>query len=450
MDVYQMKVQNRAVMKAAGGAKQLCLQFPDQLLFNPAGAELGRELIVLANKGSSGRDIVPARFKHSSPHGAEVGVRSVDKQLLVAEIRVDKECILCFDEGLVLFRFEPCGHAQVCLECLNSWRRVSASKKAGHTSCPTCRKPIQNLPKEPVAWKMLTHVTSVVNDHNETMSGVRTIHRGSVGAGAGGAGTALNSWTCAICGVQDNQDWRCTGCNTTRSMSSETTANLYNQAQALAYGDTNTLHRRKDEEDECEGTEEEEERPRYHVLCCELGGQLCERDVRHYFDSYYGAGAVKDMQFKTGSALVQFGFSVQQAAEISVECLGIWQHTMCVGTSLERKFRIVEYRQFPICTRTRANGFIFHCSNATFRECVSKSLFGAPQNHLRRMQEHIGADTALFLYNVEDKKLHGVWKRIGEAKVMTGSCCAIKHMGLIMALAILFTSCAQRCSHTNL
>jgi hypothetical protein len=149
--VYQMKAQNRAVMKAAGGAKQLCLQFPNQLLFNPAGAGLGHELIVLIHSGES----IGTTPIHSGT--ARTVVRScADKQMVMAaEARsADIECILCFDEGLVLFQFEPCGHAQVCLECLSSWRRVSASKEAGYTSCPTCRKPIQNLPKEPVAWQM--------------------------------------------------------------------------------------------------------------------------------------------------------------------------------------------------------------------------------------------------------------------------------------------------------
>jgi hypothetical protein len=409
--VYQMKAQNRAVMKAAGGAKQLCLQFPNQLLFNPAGAGLGHELIVLVHSGES----IDTRGT------ARTVVRScADKQMvMVAEASADIECILCFDEGLVLFRFEPCGHAQVCLECLSSWRRVSASKEAGYTSCPTCRKPIQNLPKEPVAWQMPAYVS------NGAIVGVDTggAETNTGSTGAGGGGTALNTWTCALCDVQDNRDWRCTGCNTTRSMSSETSAN---QAQALAYSYTNIKQMkplRENKEDAGEGEEEEgddeedEHRPRYHVLCCRLGGQLCEQDVQQYFDEYYGAGAVKDIRFKTGSALVQFGFSVQRAAEIATECVRMWGGTMCVGTPLERKFRIEEYKQSYSRTRSAADGFIFHCSHETFSECVSKALFGAPQNHLRRMQEHIGADTVLFLYNAEDKKLHGVWKRSCEAKV---------------------------------
>jgi hypothetical protein len=476
-DVYQMSPQNRAAMKAAGGAKLLCSKYRGDLTF-VAGRVPGHEKIKLArgNSGSSGggsgggddggENAKEVNVKHMGATSFSIPISSRDpiqNQSMVSRrlpsarrkaarrrmeeeeeekeeekeeeededeektrADADLECIVCFDEGLELFRFEPCGHAQVCLECLSSWRRVSASKEAGYTSCPSCRMPIENLPKEHLGWKKPTGLITGVGG---AVAGT------GAGAGAGtGAGRAAGirtgsmiKWNCAICEVKDNGDWRCTGCNTTRSLSSETAVS---RAQVLA------------------GGAEEAGRPRYHVFCGRLGSVIGEEDVRQFFNQYYGADAVQDMRFKPGSAWVQFGFTVRRAAEMAAECFG--SGIICAGTPKEREIWIEKYKDFGLNSRestptrptaagaaagttavavparggasnsNELNGFIFFCSRETFRECVSKSLFGSPGSNLRRMKETIGADTLLFLYNIQTKKVHGVWKRDGEAKVGHG------------------------------
>jgi hypothetical protein len=120
---------------------------------------------------------------------------------------VDTECIVCFEEGLKLFQFEPCGHAQVCPDCISGWRRASASKEAGHTSCPTCRKPIENLPRDTApAWKIPAPPPNA--GRSDGVGGSVSGTGAAGGSSRGSARSSLVRWNCAQCHAQGNGDWR--------------------------------------------------------------------------------------------------------------------------------------------------------------------------------------------------------------------------------------------------
>jgi len=61
-------------------------------------------------------------------------------------------------------------------------------------------------------------------------------------------------------------------------------------------------------------------------------------------------------------------------------------------------------------------GAIFQASAATLGECLSKQLFGAPRGQWASVVRHCSAAnrTAIFLYCISDKKLHGVFDAVGE------------------------------------
>ena len=59
-------------------------------------------------------------------------------------------------------------------------------------------------------------------------------------------------------------------------------------------------------------------------------------------------------------------------------------------------------------------GYLFHCSNATEGDCMRLCLLGLPLGSLSSMRE-IGPSTALFLYNFQSKKLHGIFAPNGFA-----------------------------------
>ncbi|KAL0648949.1 hypothetical protein Bca4012_047240 [Brassica carinata] len=63
-------------------------------------------------------------------------------------------------------------------------------------------------------------------------------------------------------------------------------------------------------------------------------------------------------------------------------------------------------------TKTQLGGVVFGCTKHTFKECLSKHLFGLPYNHISYVQK---IDTALplFLFNYSDRKLHGIFEAAG-------------------------------------
>jgi hypothetical protein len=54
-------------------------------------------------------------------------------------------------------------------------------------------------------------------------------------------------------------------------------------------------------------------------------------------------------------------------------------------------------------------GYLFHCSSATEQECFHRMLFGAPQREWGKIQL-VGLDTLLFMFNVNTKMMHGVFR----------------------------------------
>eukprot|EP01023_Acetabularia_acetabulum_P037187 TRINITY_DN35218_c0_g1_i1.p1 TRINITY_DN35218_c0_g1~~TRINITY_DN35218_c0_g1_i1.p1 ORF type:complete len:367 (+),score=35.78 TRINITY_DN35218_c0_g1_i1:47-1102(+) len=66
---------------------------------------------------------------------------------------------------------------------------------------------------------------------------------------------------------------------------------------------------------------------------------------------------------------------------------------------------------------TEVFGFVFMCSDDTYRECVGRRLFGMPKQHLK-VVELIKKGTVLFLYNFQKKELYGVFQAQGNGKFM--------------------------------
>jgi hypothetical protein len=60
-------------------------------------------------------------------------------------------------------------------------------------------------------------------------------------------------------------------------------------------------------------------------------------------------------------------------------------------------------------------GFVFHCSDATFAECRGRGLLGAKPYLLKKMQQHIGPNTAVWLYNFQSQTLFGPFVPSGSA-----------------------------------
>lgn len=53
---------------------------------------------------------------------------------------------------------------------------------------------------------------------------------------------------------------------------------------------------------------------------------------------------------------------------------------------------------------------MFICNKETYRECMELSLLGLPRQHLRVVKQLRERETALFLFNVSDRRLHGVFE----------------------------------------
>uniref|UniRef100_A0ACD5XYD4 Uncharacterized protein n=1 Tax=Avena sativa TaxID=4498 RepID=A0ACD5XYD4_AVESA len=58
---------------------------------------------------------------------------------------------------------------------------------------------------------------------------------------------------------------------------------------------------------------------------------------------------------------------------------------------------------------------IFGCTNSTIAECHARQLFGLPRSHLSYVQ-NIKEGLPLFLFNYDDRRLHGIYEAAGNGK----------------------------------
>lgn len=73
----------------------------------------------------------------------------------------------------------------------------------------------------------------------------------------------------------------------------------------------------------------------------------------------------------------------------------------------------------------RPGGFLFICSDSTFVECISRSLFGLPKRFIGDLLNGINVGgnthgvpaTQLFLFNIDTCMLHGVFEAASEAAI---------------------------------
>ncbi|KAI9075996.1 hypothetical protein K1719_042068 [Acacia pycnantha] len=66
-------------------------------------------------------------------------------------------------------------------------------------------------------------------------------------------------------------------------------------------------------------------------------------------------------------------------------------------------------------------GVIFGCTNNTIQECISKLLFGLPAAHISYVKL-IRPGLPLFLFNYNDRKLHGIFEAASEGKMNIDPC----------------------------
>eukprot|EP01084_Bolivina_argentea_P116556 207081_1 len=62
------------------------------------------------------------------------------------------------------------------------------------------------------------------------------------------------------------------------------------------------------------------------------------------------------------------------------------------------------------------DGMMFICSNETYAECVDIKLLGLPKQYLRLVKELNPDKSALFLFNMTERMLHGVFKATGNGE----------------------------------
>ncbi|CAH2074639.1 unnamed protein product [Thlaspi arvense] len=67
-------------------------------------------------------------------------------------------------------------------------------------------------------------------------------------------------------------------------------------------------------------------------------------------------------------------------------------------------------------TKSQLGGVVFGCTKHTFKECISKQLFGLPYNHMSYVQR-IDIGLPLFLFNYSDRKLHGIFEAAGPGQL---------------------------------
>ncbi|KAL3700377.1 hypothetical protein R1sor_018399 [Riccia sorocarpa] len=69
--------------------------------------------------------------------------------------------------------------------------------------------------------------------------------------------------------------------------------------------------------------------------------------------------------------------------------------------------------QRKLAERGRLGSVIFGCTNATYNECVNNKLFGLPYSH-HSYVEHIEPGMPLFLFNYNDRRMHGIFEAVSE------------------------------------
>ncbi|KAG8377082.1 hypothetical protein BUALT_Bualt09G0131400 [Buddleja alternifolia] len=66
--------------------------------------------------------------------------------------------------------------------------------------------------------------------------------------------------------------------------------------------------------------------------------------------------------------------------------------------------------------KNQLGGVVFGCTNSTFKECLSKQLFGLPAQHFSYVQ-NIEPGLPLFLFNYSERKLHGIYEAASSGKM---------------------------------
>ena len=77
---------------------------------------------------------------------------------------------------------------------------------------------------------------------------------------------------------------------------------------------------------------------------------------------------------------------------------------------------VVAAQKKPGCGEgvTVQGGYMLECTNQTEAECLGRMLFGAPQNRLAGMKEHIKAGSTVFLYNKDSKAVRGPYAAVSD------------------------------------
>mmetsp|Transcript_33108 Transcript_33108/g.55464 ORF Transcript_33108/g.55464 Transcript_33108/m.55464 type:complete len:396 (+) Transcript_33108:113-1300(+) len=67
------------------------------------------------------------------------------------------------------------------------------------------------------------------------------------------------------------------------------------------------------------------------------------------------------------------------------------------------------YREQTAADHDFSQGYVFHCNYHTMEECFQRNLFGSSKNDWHTLKNIDWESTAVFLFNVSDKTLHGVF-----------------------------------------
>eukprot|EP00959_Pyramimonas_sp_CCMP1952_P415046 8696363-Pyramimonas_sp.AAC.2 len=67
-------------------------------------------------------------------------------------------------------------------------------------------------------------------------------------------------------------------------------------------------------------------------------------------------------------------------------------------------------RKLPPGAHHFMQGYIFHCNNSTMHDCIRLNLFGSSRNDWPTMKHLNWRETAVFLFNVSSKTLHGIFE----------------------------------------
>ncbi|KAK7339975.1 hypothetical protein VNO77_20665 [Canavalia gladiata] len=121
----------------------------------------------------------------------------------------------------------------------------------------------------------------------------------------------------------------------------------------------------------------------------------------------------------TPSLLSSLTFSVHPSLCVCYKMTGAWikkpQTSQFSGTQPFSPNLVT-----TVCGRNlkknELGGVIFGCKNATIKECLSKQLFGLPAQHFSYVK-NVDPGLPLFLFNYDDKKLHGIFEAASSGKM---------------------------------